>query len=90
VPGVIEILAAPLLTQLRVALEPELMLSGLALNDVMIGADPVVGGGLVGLIVLLVPWSFDDPPQLARKAHGISKSASVRDAAPADARARLV
>jgi hypothetical protein len=88
VPGVMEIVAAPLLTQLSVVLEPGLMLVGLALNDVMFGADPVVGGGLVGFVVLLVP--FDDPPQLARKAHAISESASVRDTAPTDARVRLV
>jgi hypothetical protein len=90
VPGVMETLAAPLLTQLSVVLAPGLMLVGLALNDVMVGTDPVVGGGLVGLVALLVPWSFDDPPQLARKAHAISKSASVPDAAPADAGGRLV
>lgn len=90
VPGVMEILAAPPLTQVSVALEPELMLVGLALNDVMVGADPVVGGGLVGSVGLLVPWSFDDPPQLARKVHAISKSAGVRDAASVNARVRLV
>lgn len=75
-------MAAPLLTQLSVVLEPGLMLAGLALNDVMVGAAPLVGGGLVGLVVLL-PGSFDDPPQLASNAHTISKSAGVRDAAPA-------
>jgi hypothetical protein len=89
VPGVMERVAAPLLTQLSVVLEPELMLAGLALNDVIVGADPVVGGGLIGLVVLLVPVSFDDPPQLARKAHAISKSASVRVAAPAVAHVQL-
>jgi hypothetical protein len=90
VPGVMEILAAPLLIQLSVVLEPGLMLAGLALNDVMVGADPVVDGGLVGLVVLLVPGSFDDPPQLARKPHDMSKSASMRDAAAAHTRMRLV
>jgi hypothetical protein len=90
VPGVMERVAAPLLTQLSVVLEPELMLAGLAPNDAMVGADPVVGGGLVELVVLLVSESFGDPPQLARKAHTISKSASARDAAPADAHVRLV
>jgi hypothetical protein len=89
VPGVMERVAAPLLAQLSVVLEPEWMLAGLALKDVMVGADPVVGGGLVGLVVLLVPESFGDPPQLARKAHAISKSASVRDAAPAVAHLQL-
>jgi hypothetical protein len=90
VPGVMEILAAPLLTQLSVVLEPGLMLAGLALNDVMVGAGPVAGGGLAGLVVLLVPGTLDDPPQPATKAHAISKSASVRDAAQAEARVWLV
>ena len=46
VPGVMERVVAPLLTQVSVVLEPELMLAGLALNDVMVGADPLVGEGL--------------------------------------------
>ena len=53
------------------------MLAGLALKDVMLGADPLVG---VGLVVPLAPGSLDDPPQLASNAHTISKSAGVREA----------
>lgn len=79
-------MAAPLLTQLSVVLEPGLMLAGLALKDVMLGADPLVGGGLVGLLVLLAPGSLDDPPQLASNAHTISKSAGVREAPQARVR----
>ena len=37
VPGVIAILAAPVVAQLSVLLEPELMLAGLALNEVIVG-----------------------------------------------------
>jgi hypothetical protein len=37
VPGVIAILAAPVVVQLSVLLEPELMLAGLALNEVIVG-----------------------------------------------------
>jgi hypothetical protein len=88
VPGVIASVAAPLLTQLSVVLEPGLMLAGLALKDVMLGAEPLVGGGLVGLLVLPAPGSLDDPPQLASSAHAISKSAGVPE--PPQARVRWV
>jgi len=81
VPGLMETLTALLVTQLSVVLDPGLMLAGLALNDVMVGTKPAAGGGLVGLGVLPGLESFDDPPQLARKATVISKSASVHDAA---------
>lgn len=37
VPGVMLMLVAPAVTQLRVLLVPELMLVGLAVNDVMVG-----------------------------------------------------
>jgi hypothetical protein len=72
-----ESLAAPLLTQLSVVLEPGLMLAGLAPKELMVGADPLVGGGLVGSVVLFVTGSFDDPPQLESNAHTISKSAGA-------------
>ena len=45
VPGVMAILAAPLVAQLSTLLEPELMLVGLAENEVMVGAEPFPGGG---------------------------------------------
>ena len=41
VPGVTATLVAPLVDQLRVLLEPEFMPSGLAANELIIGADPV-------------------------------------------------
>ena len=37
VPGVIAILVAPVVTQLSVLLEPELMLVGLAVNELIFG-----------------------------------------------------
>jgi hypothetical protein len=37
VPGVMAMLAAPVVAQLRVLLEPELMVVGLAVNEVMVG-----------------------------------------------------
>ena len=37
VPGVIAILVAPVVTQLSVLLEPELMLVGLAVNELIVG-----------------------------------------------------
>ena len=38
VPGVTATLDAPALTQLNVLLDPEAMLAGLAVNEVMVGA----------------------------------------------------
>jgi hypothetical protein len=37
VPGVMAILVAPVVTQLSVLLEPELMLVGLAVNELIVG-----------------------------------------------------
>lgn len=42
VPGVMVILVAPVVTQLNPLLEPELMLVGLAVNELMVGFDGVV------------------------------------------------
>jgi len=88
-PGLMETVVAPLAAQLSVVLEPGLMLAGMALNDVMMGADPAAGGGFVGLGIPPVAGSFDDPPQLARKASIISESTSMPDADPEDAQVRL-
>jgi len=88
-PGLMDSVVAPLLTQLSVVLEPGLMVAGTARNDVIVGADPAAGGGLVGLGMPPVAGSFDDPPQLARKANIISESTSMPDADPVDARVRL-
>jgi hypothetical protein len=40
VPGVIAMLAAPVVTQLRVLEEPELIAFGVAVNEVMLGLAP--------------------------------------------------
>jgi flagellar biosynthesis protein FliR len=37
VPGVMDMLVAPVVTQLNVLLEPEVMLVGFALNEVIVG-----------------------------------------------------
>jgi hypothetical protein len=43
VPGVMAIVVAPLVTQLRVLLEPDVMLVGLAVKELMVG---LLGGAL--------------------------------------------
>jgi hypothetical protein len=43
VPGVMAMLVAPLVTQLRVLLEPDVMLVGLAVKELMVG---LLGAGL--------------------------------------------
>jgi ABC-type uncharacterized transport system permease subunit len=43
VPGVMAMLVAPVVTQLSVLLEPEAMLAGLAVNKLIVGAEPVAG-----------------------------------------------
>jgi hypothetical protein len=43
VPGVMAIVVAPLVTQLRVLLEPDVMLVGLAVKELMVG---LLGGRL--------------------------------------------
>jgi hypothetical protein len=56
VPGVMAIVVAPLVAQLRVLLVPELMLAGFAVKDMIVGADPVPGDGFAEIF----------PPQLVR------------------------
>jgi hypothetical protein len=43
VPGVMAMLVAPLVAQLSVLLEPVLMLVGLAVKEVIVGAEPFPG-----------------------------------------------
>ena len=43
VPGVIAILVAPVVAQFSVLLEPEAMLVGLAVNELIVGAEPFPG-----------------------------------------------
>ena len=80
-------LAAPVLVQLSVLLDPALTLAGLALNDVIVGAEPVGGEADVVPEVVAGPESFDDPPQLVRTAHASSMSASARAAGLEETRA---
>jgi hypothetical protein len=76
-PGVIEILPAPVLAQLSMLLAPALMLAGMAAKAVIIGTEPDVGGG----DVVLESEPVDEPPQLASTVHASSVSASVCSAA---------
>lgn len=55
VPGVIAILVAPVAAQLRVLLAPEFMVVGLAVKDVIVGAEPVPGGDLTEFVVAPQP-----------------------------------
>jgi hypothetical protein len=57
VPGVMAIVAAPLVVQLSMLLEPEFMLSGTATNELIVGAEPFPGG-IIGEIVELQPPSM--------------------------------
>ena len=78
-PGVIATLVAPVVDQESVLLDPAFMLAGLALNELMVGAD-ASGGGLDGgefeggeleggeLEPLLLAGPLE-PPQLASVAH---------------------
>jgi hypothetical protein len=46
VPGAMEMLVAPVVAQLSVLLEPDFMLVGLAVKEVIAGAEPVPEGEL--------------------------------------------
>jgi hypothetical protein len=46
VPGAIEILVAPVVAQLSVLPEPDFMLAGLAVKEVIVGAEPLPEGEL--------------------------------------------
>jgi hypothetical protein len=64
VPGVMEMLVAPVVVQFRVLLAPEVMPVGLAANDVIAGADP--------LLLLLLPEDELDDPQFVNPAQMIT------------------
>jgi hypothetical protein len=51
VPGVMAIVVAPLVTQLRVLLEPDVMLVGLAVKELMVG---LLGGRLTVTVAVAV------------------------------------
>ncbi len=54
-PGEIEIVVAPLVTQLSVALAPEFMLTGFAAKEVTDGTEPEFDGEFGALVVLPQP-----------------------------------
>ncbi len=56
VPGVMARLVAPVVAQLRVLLEPDVMLVGFAVKDVMTG--------LVGALMVMVRVEVDEPAAL--------------------------
>ena len=56
VPGVTAIVSAPLVDQLNMLLEPEFMLSGPAVNELIVGAEPFPGV-VIGEIDELQPAS---------------------------------
>jgi type III secretory pathway component EscT len=57
VPGVMARLVAPVVTQLSVLLEPELMLAGLAVNELIVGA-------FIGTVTVTVAVAVVEPPAL--------------------------
>jgi hypothetical protein len=57
VPGVMLILVAPVVTQLKVLLEPELMLVGLAVKELMVGLDTAA-------VTVIVAVAVTDPTLL--------------------------
>jgi hypothetical protein len=83
VPGVIAMLVAPVVAQLSVLLEPELMPAGFAVNDVMLGAGPVVGLVEVGSGLL-------EPPQLISPVQASRMRATVQKPTPPQLRAELL
>ena len=83
VPGVIAIVVAPVVAQLSVLLEPDLMLAGLAVKDVTVGAESLPGTVEVesGLLV--------EPPQLAKPMHVSRTRAPAHCASPDESHAEL-
>ena len=75
-PGATATLVAPIVTQLSVLLEPDLMLAGLAVKDVTVGAEPVWG------LVVEESGSLVDPPQPARPADAKRTKATARRPSP--------
>jgi hypothetical protein len=55
-PGVMAMLVAPLVDQLRVLLEPDVMLVGLAVNELI--------AGLLGVFTVTVNVDVDEPVEL--------------------------
>jgi len=57
VPGAMAMLVAPLVAQLRVLLEPDVMLVGLAVNELMVGL-------LGGVLTVTVAVAVTEPAEL--------------------------
>jgi hypothetical protein len=76
VPGVTATLAAPVVTQLSVLPEPDLMLAGLAVKDVTAGAEPVCGLVVDGSGLLV------EPPQPVAPADTKRARAAARSPSP--------
>ena len=55
VPGVIAIVVAPAVVQLSVLLEPDLMLVGLAVKELMVGFEPVVAVTVTVAVAVVEP-----------------------------------
>ena len=83
VPGVIAMLVAPIVAQVSVLLDPDLMLAGLAAKDVTVGAEPVTGMVVVGSGLL------DEPPHPVRPVHARRTRATAQRASPPGLRAKL-
>jgi hypothetical protein len=70
-PGEIEIEVAPLVAQLRVLLAPELTLVGLAVNEVMEGAEPFPGPDEV------VPAQADRPKLATARSASLARRGAI-------------
>lgn len=80
VPGVMAMLVAPLVAQLRLLLVPEFMFVGFAVKDVTVGAEPVTG---VGLDLLVAVPQLVRPMQPSRR-RTIAQRPSPRELRPGE------
>ena len=55
VPGVMAIVVAPVVVQLSVLLAPEVMLVGMAVNELMVGFDPVAAATVTLAVAVTEP-----------------------------------
>lgn len=70
-PGEIEIVVAPFVAQLSVALVPELTVAGFAVNETIDGMEPLPGGVLT---VVAVPAQLHKPKQPSKMRRSAQKS----------------
>jgi hypothetical protein len=73
VPGVMVTLDAPVVAQFRVLLAPVPILAGLAANDVIAGAEP---------LLVFVEDPLDEPPQFTSPVHAIKMTRIVHKSVP--------